>query len=72
MYELDPLYCVTEDEKLLRLQNKGITETDYIISSNIHKYVRMALIEDENFATLPYMDKMEVMNKIRSTNHAGK
>ena len=63
VYELDPLYCVTEDEKLLRLQNKGITETDYIISSNIHKYVRMALIEDENFATLPYMDKMEVMNK---------
>ncbi len=63
VYELDPLYCVTEDEKLLRLQNKGITETDYIISSNIHKYVRMALIEDENFATLPYRDKMEVMNK---------
>ena len=47
----------------MRLQNKGITETDYTISSNIHKYVRMALIENENFATLPYLEKMGIMNK---------
>lgn len=63
VYMLDPLYCVTEDEKVMRLQNKGITEKDYVISSNIHKFVRQAIQEDESFATKTYEEQMAVMNK---------
>jgi len=34
--KLDPLPNVTEDDKMSRLSNKGITKETYIISSNIH------------------------------------
>jgi hypothetical protein len=43
---LDPLIGLSEDEKMTRLANKGITYIDYIISSNIVKFVRRALLDD--------------------------
>jgi hypothetical protein len=43
---LDPLIGLSEDEKMTRLANKGITYIDYIISSNIVKFIRRALLDD--------------------------
>ena len=63
VYKLDPLYSVSEDDKMMRLNNKGITETDYIISSNIHKFIRKAMNEDEQFASKEYVVQMALMNK---------
>lgn len=50
--ELDPLSNITEDDKMSRLSNKGITLEAYIISSNIHEFVQQAIDEDENFPEL--------------------
>lgn len=63
VYSLDPLYCVSEDDKMLRLQNKGITEKDYVISSNIHMFVRRALTEDSKFAEKEYNVQLSVIEK---------
>ena len=63
VYKLDPLYGVSEDNKMMRLQNNGITEKDYVVSSNIQKFVRKALIEDEQFAFKGYAEQVAVMNK---------
>jgi len=63
VYKLDPLYSITEDDKIMRLSNKGITESDYIISSNIQKFVRKALTENENFDELEYSEQVKIMNE---------
>ena len=48
-FELDPLYGVTEDEKMTRKSNGGVTDTDYIISCNILQFVQRAMAEDADF-----------------------
>lgn len=48
--KLDPLPNISEDEKMSRLSNKGITLETYVISSNIHEFVQQALDEDKDFA----------------------
>lgn len=60
--QLDPIPSATDDEKMLRLQNGGVTTADYVISCNIQPFVRRAVIADNNFYSLPYEDKMKVMN----------
>lgn len=62
-YKLDPLYGNTEDDKIMKLQNGGILEIDYVISSNIQKFVRKALMEDETFADKEYKEQMLVMER---------
>lgn len=47
--DLDPLSNITEDEKMIRLSNKGITQETYVISSNIQEFVQRALEEDDTF-----------------------
>lgn len=47
--ELDPLANITEDDKMSRLSNKGITLETYVISSNIHEFVQRAIEADEGF-----------------------
>jgi hypothetical protein len=42
VYDLDPLAGLTEDEKMSRLSNGGITELSYILSSNINAFVQRA------------------------------
>jgi len=71
VYKLDPLYTITEDEKILRLQNKGITEMDYVISSNIQKYVRKAIYEDANFPNLDYAEQVKVMEMMAEETMRG-
>lgn len=59
--ELDPLPNITEDEKMSRLSNKGITQEDYVISSKIVSFVQQAIDENENFPELPLAQQKEKM-----------
>jgi len=61
--ELDPLPSLSEDEKLVRLMNKGILQEDYIISCYIVPFVRRAVEEDNDFLNKPYAEKLEVLRK---------
>lgn len=58
---LDPLSGKSTDEKASELMNKGVTETDYVISCNISAFVRRALVEDKNFASKPLKDQMALL-----------
>lgn len=48
--KLDPLPNVTEDDKMSRLSNKGITQETYVISSNIQEFIQRAIEADKDFA----------------------
>lgn len=60
---LDPLPNITEDDKMSRLSNRGITQETYVISSNIQEFVRRAIEEDSSFADKELKDQREVMIK---------
>ncbi len=63
-FDLDPLFGISEENKMTILSNKGITEIDYIISSNIQQFVRRAIQEhDEGFYSLDYNKKMDILKK---------
>lgn len=47
--KLDPLAGISEDDKMSRLSNEGITKLDYIVSSNINKFVNDAIDADNKF-----------------------
>lgn len=59
--ELDPLYGLTEDEKMTRKSNGAITDIDYIISCNIVQFVRRAVESDKGFYKLPDEKKRELI-----------
>lgn len=61
--ELDPLPNVSDDDKMIRLSNKGISLETYVLSCNIHEFVQQALDEDDNFYSLPLKQQKE---KVRS------
>lgn len=61
--KLDPLANIGEDDKMSRLSNKGITQTSYIISSNIQEFVQRALDEDNDFADKELKEQKAVMEK---------
>jgi hypothetical protein len=61
--KLDPLPNITEDDKMSRLSNKGITLETYIISSNIQEFVQRAIEEDKKFIDLDLEKQKEVMQK---------
>lgn len=63
VFDLDPLFGVKEDNKMTMLQNGGITETAYIISCNIHAFVRRAIFEDKEFCSKDYDKKMQVLER---------
>lgn len=69
---LDPLANISEDDKMSRLSNKGITQISYIISSNIHEFVQRALDEDNDFADKPLADQkakmVEYAKKLQEEN----
>lgn len=64
VFRLDPLPNTSEDEKNSRLQNKGISQETYIISSNIHEFVQLALDENEDFPSLPLADQKKKMKEL--------
>ena len=61
IFELDPLYGYTQQDKMTMLSNSGITETDYVISCNIAAFVQRASQENDNFFNLPYADKKKII-----------
>lgn len=61
--ELDPLAGLTEDEKMTRLSNKGITALTYIISSNIQEFVQRAIQENKRFADFDIQKQKDIIAK---------
>lgn len=58
---LDPLPNITDDDKMTRLSNKGITIETYIISSNIQSFVQRAIDDNNDFAGLKLSDQRAVL-----------
>lgn len=61
--ELDPLAGMTEDEKMVKLNNGGILKDDYVLSSYIVSFVRRAINEDKDFKSKFYAEQLEVLRK---------
>lgn len=61
--KLDPLSNISEDEKMSRLSNKGITQIDYVISSNIQQFVQRAINENKKFPKLKLEEQQAVLKK---------
>lgn len=60
--KLDPLPNISEDDKMSRLSNKGITLETYVISSNIQEFVQRAIEEDKGFPDLDLTKQKEKMS----------
>jgi hypothetical protein len=60
---LDPLPNITEDDKMSRLSNKGITLKTYVVSSNIQEFVQRAIDENDGFAELKLDAQKSILDK---------
>src|SRR5690606_13811269 len=58
---LDPLAGISEDDKMSRLSNGGITKIDYVVSSNINKFVEQAIEEVNDFREQPIRRQREII-----------
>jgi hypothetical protein len=59
---LDPLSGISEEDKMTRLSNKGISETTYVISCNIKEFIDRALDEKgEAFYSMKLKDQKTLM-----------
>lgn len=61
--QLDPLPNISEDDKMSRLSNKGVSVEDYTISSNIQSFAQRAINENEKFCGLPLVQQQEKMSE---------
>lgn len=61
---LDPLAGISEDDKMSRLSNGGITQLDYVVSSNINKFVAQLVETNENFIDLDITKQKEAVYKM--------
>lgn len=65
LLELDPFPGLSEEDKITRLSNGGITKSDYIISCNIYQFVQQAIEEfegkDREFIDLEFDDQKKVI-----------
>lgn len=72
-FNLDPLFGIATEDKMTMLQNKGITEQDYVISCNIQAFIRRAVFEDKDFCRKNYKEKMDKLrqyaDEIKETNN---
>lgn len=60
---LDPLANITDDDKMVRLSNKGITLETYIISSNIQAFIQRAMAEQTDFPSMQLSEQKAVLIK---------
>jgi len=65
IFDLDPFYGNSQDEKMTMLSNGGITELDYVVSCNIVQLVNRALNEYENFLGKTFKERSGII-----TNYA--
>jgi hypothetical protein len=63
IFSLDPFPNITDEEKMTRLGNDGITLIDYIISSNIQQFVRKAMQEEKDFSALTLSERRDIIVK---------
>lgn len=63
IYEIDPIPATSEDDKLVMLNNNGISQLDYVMSCNIAQLVRKASMEDDNFFAKPKKQRIEIIQK---------
>jgi hypothetical protein len=74
VYDLDPLAGLTDDEKMSRLSNGGITELSYILSSNINAFVQRAVKEDAAFYSKTFDEQQKIVlgyaKEVQSENSA--
>lgn len=61
--QLDPLANISEDDKMSRLSNKGITQETYVVSSNINEFVNRAIEENSDFADLDRPKQRDIIAK---------
>lgn len=64
LLELDPLSGITEDDKMARLSNGGITKLDYIISSNIAKFVNQAIETTTGFLNMDTVKQKDIITQM--------
>ncbi len=58
---IDPLSGISEDDKMSRLSNNGITQLDYVLSSNINKFVDNAIETVKGFMDMDIVKQKEVV-----------
>jgi hypothetical protein len=61
IFEMDPFPNISDEDKMVRMSNDGITLIDYIISSNIQQFVRRAMEEDDQFASKTLAERKAVI-----------
>lgn len=61
--KLDPLPNITEDDKMSRLSNKGVTLEAYVISSNIQSFVQRAIDKEKEFVDMDLEKQKGIMEK---------
>ncbi|WP_418894224.1 hypothetical protein [Limibacterium fermenti] len=61
IYEIDPLPGLSEDDKLVMLNNGGISEEDYAVSCNITQLVRRAKNENSGFFKKEAKEKRDLI-----------
>jgi hypothetical protein len=58
---LDPLSNITDEDKMQRLSNRGITQATYVVSSNIQEFVQRALAEHKDFSDKELTEQKEII-----------
>jgi hypothetical protein len=61
IFELDPFYGYSQQDKMTMLSNGGITDQDFIISCNIAQFVQRANQENANFNRLTFDRKKQII-----------
>lgn len=59
--QLDPMVGASEEDKMVRLQNDGATNEDYVLSCNIVPFVKRAIMKEKDFTSKTYEEKMEII-----------
>lgn len=71
IFDLDPLYGYTQDEKMTMLGNGGISKEDYVISSNIRQFVGRAIEEKkEGFYKMKLSEKQTLIKQYCTEKNA--
>jgi hypothetical protein len=68
--KLDPLAGISEDDKMSRLSNSGITQLDYVVSSNINKFVDNAMETITGFVDMDTVKQREEIYKMAKAQMA--
>lgn len=61
--KLDPMPNISEDDKMSRLSNNGITQENYVISSNIQYFVQRAIETENGFVDMDLEKQKEIMTR---------